>query len=348
MKEPEDVTGMGREASRDFQLDDVRRERQWRQIQARLAPAQASRRTTPRWWWAAGAGVACAGLALVVVRPFMAIDAQDRSAPALASLETPRASAPVGGTPARPAAPEGGGSVVLSDGSVVKTHVRSRVRVVKDEPDEIALRVTEGTAAFDVTHAPERGAFLVEAADVEVRVVGTRFSVALEPGPGQSRRVRVVVDEGRVAIRRLGQAGPATTFVSAGGTWSGETERQELASRRFAEAERLFAAGHVEAAARRYDELRREHRDDPRAPLASLALARLYQDHFAQPRKALAALDDALALDPPRALTEHASARRIWALHALALTQACREAREAFTARYPQSPHVSKLRGLCR
>ncbi len=71
------------------------------------------------------------------------------------------------------------------------------------------LRLLKGRAFFDVAHNARRP-FVVEAAGRQVVAIGTRFDVRLDPG-----RVRVVLVEGRVAVRSSGSAA-SPTLLSAG------------------------------------------------------------------------------------------------------------------------------------
>lgn len=104
----------------------------------------------------------------------------------------------------------------LADGSVVELKGDAAIAV---ELSETMRRVvlSQGEAHFEVAKDPARP-FVVAAQGVEVRAVGTAFSVAL----GQ-KAVDVLVTAGRVAVERAPSPAPASTTtvrdVSGGGEW---------------------------------------------------------------------------------------------------------------------------------
>jgi transmembrane sensor len=106
-------------------------------------------------------------------------------------------------------------SRTLPDGSVVALKPGSQISVnFSGEYREIAL--LRGGAHFQVAKDPARP-FVVFAAGIETRAIGTAFSVQLD-----RQEVEVLVTEGRVAVERAdaaaGAAGnrPALAFVNAG------------------------------------------------------------------------------------------------------------------------------------
>lgn len=83
----------------------------------------------------------------------------------------------------------------LEDGSLVTARsAGARVAPIEIGPRTVTVRLTSGTATFSVTPNPDR-VFRVQANDVTITVVGTVFSVGLEPGG-----VRVAVERGRVRV----------------------------------------------------------------------------------------------------------------------------------------------------
>lgn len=83
----------------------------------------------------------------------------------------------------------------FEDGSVVTAVAAdARVAPVEVSPDMVSTRLVAGTARFSVTPNPKR-VFRVLARDVTVTVLGTVFTVALEP-----EAVRVGVERGRVRV----------------------------------------------------------------------------------------------------------------------------------------------------
>ena len=106
-------------------------------------------------------------------------------------------------------------AVRLVDGSELALGPASRVDVGERTPSAVKLVLKRGRLACDVIHRPERS-FVVMADGVEVRVIGTRFSVATEHGGG-SARVEVRVERGVVEVR--GPGAPVAR-VEAGRSWS--------------------------------------------------------------------------------------------------------------------------------
>jgi transmembrane sensor len=92
-----------------------------------------------------------------------------------------------------------GSQVTLAPGSRLQLDFASRQRQVQ---------LLAGQAFFDVHHDPQRP-FLVQAAAVTVRVTGTAFEVARQPG-----RIQVSVSSGQVQVGSAGQ--PARYTLQAG------------------------------------------------------------------------------------------------------------------------------------
>jgi transmembrane sensor len=119
-----------------------------------------------------------------------------------------------------PAAPS---LVQLPDGSIVTARsTEARVETVAVSPEGVTLRLAAGTARFSVTPNVDRP-FHVIAGDVTVTVLGTVFSVSLEPAG-----VRVSVERGRVRVdaphdSRVLTVGETQSFASAAGRAAPET-----------------------------------------------------------------------------------------------------------------------------
>jgi transmembrane sensor len=92
------------------------------------------------------------------------------------------------------------GSIVeLKDGARVETHFTDRARFVT---------LVRGTAHFQVT--PRSQPFIVNAAGVTARALGTAFSVTLE-----TQEVSVLVTEGRVAVNKESETTTPTSAADA-------------------------------------------------------------------------------------------------------------------------------------
>jgi TolA-binding protein len=116
--------------------------------------------------------------------------------------------------------------VTLNDGSAVGALPHARVVLLEEARGEVRLAVRAGSATFDVTRNRERR-FVVVADDVEVWVLGTRFTVTREE-TAHGRRVRIAVERGEVEVRR----GGVSHALRAGQAWSTEErlETSELAA----------------------------------------------------------------------------------------------------------------------
>ncbi|MBN1608492.1 MAG: FecR domain-containing protein, partial [Polyangiaceae bacterium] len=99
----------------------------------------------------------------------------------------------------------GEGALLLRNGARARLAASTSVTVTKSGrlPNEERLALELGTAAFLVPKLAAGHILTVVTAQVEVRVVGTRFSVTAENG-GKTVAVRscVAVSEGRVRLRR--------------------------------------------------------------------------------------------------------------------------------------------------
>ncbi len=146
-----------------------------------------SERRAPAWRWVAGAvGVAAVALLAVMLWP------------------RPLAV----GTELVASADETVGR--FSDGSRVEVSSGSSVRLVTDTSKEVRVELARGRATFEVTKKPGRS-FVVKADGVEVRVVGTRFTVSRG-----ADGVTVEVARGIVDVVRA----DATVRLTAGGRWT--------------------------------------------------------------------------------------------------------------------------------
>jgi transmembrane sensor len=106
-------------------------------------------------------------------------------------------------------------AVTLDDGSQVSLASRTEVRVRGNQPSAVALQLGRGEVTCDVTHRENRK-FTVVAGDVEVRVVGTKFTV--KTTPGDNPRVEVSVLRGVVEVASQRRPG-IVARVAAGQSW---------------------------------------------------------------------------------------------------------------------------------
>jgi transmembrane sensor len=132
-------------------------------------------------------------------------------------------------------------TVTLVDGSKVSLAARTELQVRGNQPSRVALSLTRGKVECDVTHRADRK-FTVIAGDVEVRVVGTKFT--LETTSGDNPRVEVSVLRGVVEV--MSKRHPGAVARVAAGQMLDPEPRAELAC-----AERI-AARRIAGSARRW------------------------------------------------------------------------------------------------
>ena len=337
-------------------LSEARVDRVWGRVSARLGAAPRAR----GWAWAG----AVAGMAAVAIVAVVRVRGTHGGG------EAPVASSSAWeGAQLETAADAL--AVTLVDGSSLKVEPRSRVEVRDRTASALKLVLARGRIACDVTHREGRS-FVVAAGGVEVRVVGTRFTVANEEAQA-GRRVEVRVERGTVEVR--GSDGEVAR-VEAGHSWSQVTKTEPLAgptadvepepeaepaetaapaAKRHAarsahpavaDARALFEqargewrAGHIDEAARTYQALLAGHPRDPRAGLAAFELGRLRMDRLNDLPGAVQALEQAVALAPGAELREDALARLVAAAAAAHDGPRCARARTRYLTDYPSGVH---------
>jgi len=174
----------------------ARLERQWSVVEARLG----QRRRHGR-WVAVAAAVALAFVLGVLSRG-------RPGAPAVPSWE---------GAAFETAA--AGQRVQLPGGAELELGAATLVRVAAWTDADVAFALERGEVTLDVPHVAGR-TWLVAAAAVEVRVVGTKFVVRRQPDPAGDH-VSVEVLRGRVRVSERGAPGSARE-LAAGESWQGE------------------------------------------------------------------------------------------------------------------------------
>jgi len=272
-------------------------------------------------------------------------------------------------------------AVTLSDGSSVKLRAQSEVQVQNSHSSSISLQLARGELWCDVTHHEERK-FKVVAGDVEVRVVGTQFSVKTTSGP--SPRVEVSVTRGVVEVVSARRPGTIAR-VGAGQRWildaenvhsepapvptiepeSAETDKPEsplpsasapppAASAVIPSGRELFEkaaenrrAGDAAAAAHTYEELLKLHPSDARAGLAAFELGRLRMDRLGDLAGAISALERAVAMKVGPSFREDALARLVSVYASQGNVAACQRARDRYLSSYPAGVHAGAVATRC-
>jgi len=192
----DDVGGKARlsavaRAMRVKEPDDA--EAAWRALQARMLDARRAR-TRRRLWLAIPTFTLAAAGALIVATSLRG--QSERAAEQAIEVGRPFESA------------DAEVALALPDGIQVDLDRRSRVRLESVAPEEIRVALSKGSARFDVEpHRPRR--VVVNADDVEVRVVGTRFRVTrIEAAAAEDEaRIEVAVERGVVEVRDRQHAG---------------------------------------------------------------------------------------------------------------------------------------------
>ena len=274
-------------------------------------------------------------------------------------------------------------TVALADRSRIVASPYTELVREEAEADDVSLRLRSGRARFEVESVPER-VFSVRAGDVEVRVVGTIFSVSLD-GDG----VEVAVERGGVDVLQGGsveriRAGQAARYqrarpdlepspepvepsvvepdegepeaeAEAGGaslarirpaeTGRAPTERVDSASSLLAEATAARRAGRLREADAVYARLLERFRHDVRAPYAALELGRLRMDELHEPRGAIEPLR--LAARGTGAVAEDALARLVVAYATTGQRRLCEDARDRYLATHPAGSHNARVSGAC-
>lgn len=354
-----------KELARHVQTDlsDERVDRVWSGIAARLP-----RRSARRRWLSAGLATAAVAAAALLARPLV----RDRRPDAL--WKDTRLEATVQTQ-----------SLTLPDGSSLTVEPGTRVDATAHDPADIRVALAQGRVLCDVTHRAGRS-FVVLADDVEVRVVGTRFSVTRDQSAGASR-VEVQVQRGAVEVR-AGRS-ERVARVEAGHAWSQTTRTGPLAdvpaappppptapeapalarpavapaharaasprvtttttdSRGlFEQARGLWRDGRIQEAADRYQDLLTRYPADARAGLAAFELGRLRMDRLHDPRAAADAFERAVALAPGAELREDAMARLVAARGAAGDLTSCKQVQARYLAAYADGMHRRAVAAAC-
>jgi transmembrane sensor len=266
--------------------------------------------------------------------------------------------------------------VALDDGSRLELGASSTVRTKKVEPTRVELALDTGRTTFDVKPGGPR-AWVIDAGDVTVKVLGTRFSVGRD-----ASGVEVVVERGKVLVEGAGVPGGSRILVAGdsivvprGATAAApEIAKKDPAAILVAPATPVTPVTPVTPAQptqpiqpsgdpmARADAARRDGHPreaagilsamvdarDARASLAAFTLGKLHAEDLGDARTGATWFERAFALGLPTGLDEQALSRAV-ELHARAgnKTQAARVAGQ-YEARFPRGPHLENVRGWAR
>lgn len=270
----------------------------------------------------------------------------------------------------------------LSDGSQVLLAAGSTLRVVSEEPRVMRVELQQGRATFEVTKNPER-VFAVQAQHVEVRVVGTRFTVDVEPAGVKVDVERGAVDVASGALLKRVTAGesifvdaPRAQLVESETVAAAEPEREPEAvavkappvpkKKPVAVMPVPVAAAPTPGAAELLDAaatLRREGRfaeaaatwerylaawpKDSNATRIEYELGRVRMDRLHDASGAAAMLERVLAESKDPSLAEDALARLARLADGQHDVARCRELRARYAASYPAGAYAESIAALC-
>jgi transmembrane sensor len=248
----------------------------------------------------------------------------------------------------------------LPDRSVAQLRYGARVDVDVQRDELVHLVQRSGQVRYEV--APDRTrAFVVDAAGVEVRVVGTIFTVTLAD---DAQRVAVEVERGLVEVdngERVAELGPGDALsldvvaaaddelVMLDTTPPEPTPRANRAAPAvetlLADADAARARGELPRAAAALSELVRRHSHDPRAYGAYFQLGKVERAR-GRHAAAAAAFASCWKRAPGGALAEDARAEAAVSWHAAGRDDKARAAAEGYLARHPGGTHQARMRSL--
>jgi len=274
----------------------------------------------------------------------------------------------------------------FGDGSTATALTQGAVLELRTTSDtELVVVAKSGSFRFDVVPNPARQ-FVVEAGDVTVRVLGTRFVVTR-----QDARAEVRVERGRVEVTwpngrtELGVDGsgwfpplpePATSAAervsnAARGPLAAHERTQFIELTRKGDYQGAYAiidrvpqlfvgcaedlmmaadaarlSNHPQQAVGYLQRITKEHPSDSRAPLAAFTLGRIFMSQLGQPAAAARAFAQVRQLAPAGALVEDALAREAEALEQAGQHQAAQGLVEAYLKQYPKGRRGESLRQL--
>lgn len=354
-------------ASRRAPWDQVRERRVLGRIETEIA-RRADRATKVR----RGGAVMAIAAAVVLVIGGIAGAVGESSPSTAASASTPDTSAPVAlaetRQPPEPSTPdEVAPTMALPDGSLATLHDAAQVSV--DVQTEALVRLVQhtGTVRYEVSKDPRRR-FVVDAAGIEVRVIGTIFTVGIE-----EPRVRVAVERGRVEVEgpngvsALGAGDelrvptpeedlvvllddpepstPAATRPSKPDKASGPAQAVASIDTLLARADTARAAGELAGAADALHELVRTHRRDPRAYSSYFQLGKIERAR-GRHAAAAAAFAGCHRHSPAGSLSEDARAEAAVSWLDAGKPGRARRAAEAYLQRHPEGAHVARMRRI--
>ncbi|MCZ7685581.1 MAG: FecR domain-containing protein [Sandaracinaceae bacterium] len=179
------------------------------------------------------------------------------------------------------------GATARAGDATVHAGPHTSLVIVGDEERGVVVVLERGEVELAVPPRAERPPFVVEAGEVRVSVVGTRFSVA------RDEHVRVAVEEGRVRVTH----GSRVRELTRGESWSSAPPRSQPGRRQSAE-EAGAEPDRGASAEQPAPQLERASRDTARAEVGEAPRARV--DRTAAGHATPGARDEAIAAQEGR------------------------------------------------
>jgi len=363
-------------ASRD---DDARIDASWQHVRARRARPRVVKRAR-----VAIPMVALLAVLFLVVRQWLvpapapvAVPAAGRTTPPSAVAAAPGASIALASGDALPArwATVAAEVVPLDDGSRLELAPQTVVRRGDGAADRVALAVESGRATFDVKPDGLR-TWVIDAGAVQVRVLGTRFTVSRA-----NDVVEVSVERGKVQVTSptgtsvllagdsftsaapaappsaslAPSASPASVAAVNGGISapapapvpSPSTAPPALPSGDpLTTADALRRAGSPREAVSVLRSVVDAH--DGRSPLAAFTIAKIHAEDLRDPAEAARSFEQAIILGLPAGLDEEAQARAVESFARAGQRAEVARAAKRYESRYPAGRHLTQVREWAR
>ncbi len=365
-------------ASRD---DDARIDASWQHVRARRARPRVVKRAR-----VAIPMVALLAVLFLVVRQWLvpvpapasvALPAAGKATPPSAVAAVPGASIALASGDALPArwATVAAEVVPLDDGSRLELAPQTVVRRGDGAADRVALAVESGRATFDVKPDGLR-TWVIDAGAVQVRVLGTRFTVSRA-----NDVVEVSVERGKVQVTSptgtsvllagdsftsaapaappsaslAPSASPASVAAVNGGISapapapvpSPSTAPPALPSGDpLTTADALRRAGSPREAVSVLRSVVDAH--DGRSPLAAFTIAKIHAEDLRDPAEAARSFEQAIILGLPAGLDEEAQARAVESFARAGQRAEVARAAKRYESRYPAGRHLTQVREWAR
>jgi transmembrane sensor len=264
----------------------------------------------------------------------------------------------------RPAAgPSSIASVQLPDGSQAFVHDAGQIAFKQRDDGALWVRQRRGTVRYRVRPRPRHRGFVVQAGPARVSVVGTIFSVSMEPG-----HVAVKVERGKVAVERgkrrallgagdeirISSSEPAASPPSSAPV-SGQTGRARPPERRsrptlealMGQVDAARRKGDLDRAARLVEQIIRNHAGDRRMAVVLFTQGRIEQAR-GRFRAAARAFGRCWTRFPGGSLAEDALAGQAGALRAAGSKERASAAARRYLSRFPRGIHRHRMKEILR